>query len=209
MPDPILALDHLAVSCTALADGVAHVEALLGVPMAGGGQHPAFGTHNRLISLGPDEYLEVIAIDPAAPPPPRPRWFGLDAFTAHPCLTNWILRTGDLDAALDALGPEVGAPMALSRGEYRWRMAVPQDGALPFENRHPALMGWDGPHPAAALPDEGLRLTRLTVSHPRGDDLAARLTGAGGLDDPRIHFRVGASGLAAVISTPRGDRVLA
>jgi hypothetical protein len=36
------------------------------------------GTHNRLLKLGEGFYLELIAIDPQAPPPGRPRWFGLD-----------------------------------------------------------------------------------------------------------------------------------
>ena len=47
----------------------ADICALLGVPMAGGGKHPLMGTHNRLIGLG-DLYLEVISIDPDAPPRP-------------------------------------------------------------------------------------------------------------------------------------------
>ena len=41
-----------------------------------------WGTHNRVMAISsegiPDCYLEVIAIDPEAPEPGRPRWFGLD-----------------------------------------------------------------------------------------------------------------------------------
>ena len=36
------------------------------------------GTHNRLLGLGTNVYLEVIAIDTEAAPPARPRWFSLD-----------------------------------------------------------------------------------------------------------------------------------
>ena len=96
-------LDHLAVSAEGLAEGVQHIERLLGVPMAGGGQHGAMGTHNRLLSLG-DLYLEVIAVDPDAPAPGRPRWFDLDRFSGPPRLTNWIVATDRLDADL-AKGP--------------------------------------------------------------------------------------------------------
>ena len=35
-------------------------------PLESGGRHPHMGTHNRLLSLGPDLYLEVIAVDPDA-----------------------------------------------------------------------------------------------------------------------------------------------
>ena len=39
-------------------------EGALGATPAPGGHHPLMGTHNQLLSLGPGEYLEVIAIDP-------------------------------------------------------------------------------------------------------------------------------------------------
>ncbi len=71
-------LDHLAIVAPTLEEGVAYVEKTLGVPMAAGGKHPEMGTHNRLLRLGDDIYLEVIAVDPEAPRPERPRWFGLD-----------------------------------------------------------------------------------------------------------------------------------
>jgi hypothetical protein len=63
----MLTLDHIAVSTTALETGAAEVEAALGLPLAPGGQHAAMGTWNRLLSLGPEEYFELIAIEPGAP----------------------------------------------------------------------------------------------------------------------------------------------
>jgi hypothetical protein len=178
---------------------------MLGLEPGPGGQHPDFGTHNRLLSLGPDAYLEVIAIDPAAPAPGRARWFGLDGFTGPARLTNWILRSDDLEGDLARAHADAGAPMALSRADLRWRMAVPQAGALPFDNLHPALIQWDGPHPAPRLPDVGARLVALEVSHPQADALRACLPR---LDDPRISFHTGPAGLSAVIDTPTGKRRL-
>ena len=78
----MLAIDHIAVSAATLEDGSEWVEMALGVPLTGGGKHPHMGTHNRLLSLG-DLYLEVIAVDPAAPKPGYPRWFDLDHFAGH------------------------------------------------------------------------------------------------------------------------------
>ena len=46
-------LDHFALSASTLEEGVAAVEAALGVPLAGGGRHEKMGTHNRLLGLGP------------------------------------------------------------------------------------------------------------------------------------------------------------
>lgn len=200
----MLRLDHLAVSARPLDEGVARIEAALGVSMAGGGQHRAMGTHNRLLSLG-DLYLEVIAVNPAAPAPDRPRWFDLDRFTGPPRLTTWIIATDDMDSALAAGPAGWGTPLALARGDFRWQMAVPDDGRLPFDGTCPALIQWHGTlHPAAALPDRGLRLNRLTVSHPEAPALRAALR----LDDPRLHFVAGPPGLAAVIDTPRGPVIL-
>lgn len=201
----MLRLDHLAVSAARLEDGVAWVERLFGVAMAGGGQHAAMGTHNRLLGLG-DLYLEVIAVDPGAPPPGRARWFDLDRFTGPPRLTTWVVATDDLTAALAAGPSGWGAPMALARGDYRWQMAVPDDGRLPLDAVCPALIRWDGAlHPAPALPDHGLRLVSLTVRHPQAAQLAAALR----LADPRVVFAPGPPGLTAEIDTPRGARMLA
>lgn len=196
-----LRLDHLAVSASSLAEGVAWAEAALGVTFATGGEHPQMGTHNRLLGLG-DLYLEVIAINPAAPAPPHPRWFDLDHFTGPPRLTNWIVACDNLDTAL-AEGPEgCGRALPLARGDFRWRMAVPDSGRLPFDGYFPALIEWQGPaHPALRLPDSGLRLTRLDLTHPQAADLAGSL--AGKMIDPRVEMSTGPQkALRATFSTP-------
>lgn len=66
--------DHLVISAETLAGAAEPLAKLFGAEFAPGGQHPLMGTHNRLLSLGPGEYLELIAIDPEAPQPAQPRW---------------------------------------------------------------------------------------------------------------------------------------
>jgi hypothetical protein len=203
----MLRLDHLAIVAGRLEDGVAEVERSLGVTMAGGGKHPLMGTHNRLLGLG-DLYLEVIAIDPDAPAPTPPRWFDMDRFRGPPRLTNWVAGCVDLGAEV-ALGPEgIGHPMALQRSDFRWQMAVPDDGLLPFDGAFPALIQWEGiAHPARALPDHGLRLTRLEIAHPRAPALRTALVGR--LEDPRIVILdAPVVALRATIDTPLGPRRL-
>jgi hypothetical protein len=201
----MLRLDHLAVSAATLACGVAAVEAALGLPLGPGGQHPHMATHNRLLGLG-DVYLEVIAADPDAPAPAWPRWFDLDRFTGVPRLTNWIAACDDLVAALGAAPAGTGAAVDLARGDLRWRMAVPGNGCLPFDGAYPALIEWQGPHPATRLPDVGARLHRLEVAHPEAAALRAALAG---WSDPRVVIVPGAQkALRAEIATPHGMRAL-
>lgn len=203
----MLRIDHLAVVAARLEDGVAAVEDLLGVPMAGGGRHPLMSTHNRLLGLG-DLYLEVIAVDPEAPPPGRPRWFDMDGFSGAPRLTNWVAACDDIAAEV-ALGPKgIGEPIALARGDYRWQMAVPVDGRLPFDGAFPALIQWDSAlHPARALPETGLRLTALEIIHPQAQALRTAL--AGRLTEPRVIITEGPTpGFRATIDTPNGARIL-
>lgn len=202
----MLRFDHLAVSAQDLAEGAAWVENALGVPLAGGGQHPHMATHNRLLGLG-DLYLEVIAADPSAPQPHWPRWFDLDNFSGPPRLTNWVAGCENLTAALPLCPPNTGTPVSLQRGDYLWQMAVPPDGKLPFDGGFPALIQWQGPlHPARALPDHAIRLTRLEIAHPQAADLHAALSGL--IDDPRIVITTGAKALRASFATPHGTRVL-
>lgn len=202
----MLALDHLAVSAASLEEGANWVEMALGVAPTGGGKHSNMGTHNRLLSLG-DLYLEVIAIDPAAPKPTHPRWFDLDHFRGAPRLTNWICRTEDLDAALGSAPEGTGTATDLARGDYRWRFAVPPTGKLPFDDCFPALIQWQGDlHPAKTLRDHGIRLTRLEITHPHAPVLRTALAG---LVDPRIHVLLGpCHALRATFDTPDGPRVL-
>ncbi len=202
----MLELDHLAVSAERLEDGVEAIEATLGVALAGGGEHPLMGTHNRLLGLG-DLYLEVIAVNPAAPPPGRPRWFDLDHFSGLPRLTNWICRCEDLAAELALSPPGAGEIVALERGEFRWQMAIPADGRLPFDGAFPALISWQGAlHPAPLLPESGIRLRVLEIAHPEARALHEAL--APRIAEPRVVIVEGPRAIRATFSTPHGPRVL-
>lgn len=197
------ALDHIVINTQHLAAGTAQLEAALGVALQPGGQHAAMGTHNTLLSLGPDDYLEVIAIDPEGTAPDQPRWYDLDRFRGAPRLCHWAVRVPDLDAALSAAPPGLGTPWALRRGDLAWRMAVPADGTLPFAGLMPALLSWDSPHPAPKLVDRDVRLERLSLHSP--DAAALRSAISRLLDDPRITVLDAAEpALVAHLTTPSG-----
>ena len=164
-------LDHLVVAARTLEEGAAWVEARVGARPAGGGKHTAMGTHNRLLSLGPSAYLEVISIDPEAPAPGRPRWFSLDTpamaarIAAGPALIHWVARTDDIERDLRLWPGEDIDVLEMQRGDFRWRIAVPRDGLLRDEGTRPTLIQWLGESPAGVLPDAGIRLERLLLRH--------------------------------------------
>jgi len=201
-------LDHLVISAQSLPVGVARVEALLGVALSPGGEHPNMGTHNGLLSLGPGRYLEVISINPDAPAPDWPRWFDLDNFTGAPRLTNWVSRVNDMDTALAAAPAGTGRALPQTRGDLRWKMAVPEDGRLPFGGAFAGLIEWQGrAHPAQMLPDVGCRLNKLIITHPSADELRQSLQKMGDLPD--VEITPGPEiALKAIIETPNGAVVL-
>lgn len=205
-------IDHLVVGARSLDDGRRWAEALLGCPPGAAGSHPTMGTVNVLWSLGPC-YLEVIAIDPAAPHPGRPRWFGLDAADVQACLAlrprllTWVARPGMPLADAVARSPvPVGRIERHHRGDLFWHLSVPADGRPPLGGAMPGLIEWpEGvAPPPTRLPPTGLGLSRLTL--PAAPDLAQALQVLGlagcAVLDPA------AAGLSAEISTPRGGVVL-
>jgi hypothetical protein len=202
-----LTLDHLVLVASTLEIGVAHVEATLGVAMAGGGAHPGMATHNRLLRLG-DIYLEVLARDPSATPT-RARWFGLDdlRLDTRPSLHTFVLRSAAIDATLASM-PEVAGPaIAAQRGALRWRIGVPDNGHMPFDGAFPTIIEWpDGTGPVASMPDSGCRLASLEIRHPQATEIARIL--APQIRDDRIAFHDGPLRLQATIETKTGAKRL-
>ena len=179
----------------------------LGVKMAGGGMHKGYGTHNRLLSLGPETYLEVIAPNPEEPAPEHARMFDMDRFDAAPSLSAWVLRVKSASAAMALAPAGMGELLALSRGDFRWLFSFPPAGRLPFAGAFPALIEWRSLHPAPALPETGCRLERLEIQHPEAGQLGAALERL--LDEPRLRLRRAPEfSMRARIATPQGIRVL-
>lgn len=203
-------LDHLVIAAESLATAAVLAERFLGVPLSLGGKHPRMGTHNRLLRLGADAYLELVAVDPAAARPTHPRWFGLDdearrsTLRGGPRLVSWVARVEEPEAARD-LGFQVGPWERFERGDLSWRLTVREDGTLEADGVVPSLILWEGDaHPSTALPDVGCTLESLELSHPRAEEVQTALNLLG------LPHRCtpGPALLTAEIRTPGGLRVL-
>ncbi|GGD44616.1 VOC family protein [Sinisalibacter lacisalsi] len=200
-------IDHLVVTADRLSAANALVESELGLATAPGGADAAMGTHDRLLSLGPEDFVAALAIDPGAPAPAWARWFGLDRREGPARLSGWALRVPDLDAALAEAPEGIGDPVEVMRGACRGRISLPESGILPFDGIFPALVEWTGPMPAAGLDDHGARLVSLQIRHPRAGALGWALSMLS--SDDRLVVREGPVGLSALIHTPEGEKVLA
>lgn len=212
---PRAELDHLVVAAVTLADGIDYVAALTGVAPLPGGQHVAMGTHNALLRLADRTYLEVIAIDPAGAKPPRPRWFDLDdvalraELTEQPRLVHWVARTADIGRTAAACPIALGTALPFERGDYRWRITVPQDGKRPARGVVPALIQWDVPfHPADRLPASGVSIANFAATHS-DPGLVRTALAALGLEDALHVTYDRETRLAAMLRTPRGVVTLA
>jgi hypothetical protein len=205
-------LDHIAIVAPTLEAGCAHVRAALGVAPQPGGEHNRMGTHNRLLRLGESLYLEVIAPNPAAAKPPRPRWFDLDSLApnAAPRLGAWVARTSDIHTALTAADESLGRVEPMRRGVLEWLISIPADGSLPLGGAAPALIEWHtDTHPALKLDDMGLALVKLEIHHPEPARIE-RLLRALKIDGPVevVSEPSAAARLVAHIQTPQGLRKL-
>ena len=210
-------LDHLVVAAESLPQGAAFLRDLLGVEIPPGGRHATMATHNLLMQLGNDCYLEVIAIDPGAEPPPRPRWFDLDrrdmraALSGGPRLITWVMNTPDIAGVVERAGFDIGTPTALGRDGLEWEIALTGDGRLLAGGLLPYCIQWhSSPHPSRAMADPGCRLQKLTAHHNRPDWIVSRLTALGAASLVEIEAIPDSESphLTAIIETPQGSVTL-
>lgn len=190
-------VDHLIWTVPDLRWGMSEIERRLGVRPVEGGRHPDYGTHNALAALGPETYLEIMAVDPDLPRPARGRLFAMDDLD-EPRLAAWVLRCEEIDArvARAATGGVVLGPVASGSRErpdgsvVSWKISDPyaprMGGVVPF------LIAWgDTAHPARSAPAAGT-LTGLRLEHPEPEaaQRALGLLGVGLAVDPGPRARL-------------------
>ncbi len=213
-----LEFDHIVFACASLAQGEAYIQSALGVPAQTGGQHIRLGTHNILLSLGPECFLELIAIDPNGNVPFQPRWFGLDDPTLQaqivltPKLVHWVARCGGAPDEIERCNKPVqgwlGPVHSMQRGDFNWRITIPELGTPALGGLVPTLIQWDVPEPPfKKLIDRGVRLTRLQAITDRHAEVSQALQWMG------AHSLIelapgGGNHLIATFSTPSGERVI-
>jgi hypothetical protein len=211
------AIDHLVLAARSLDEGSRFVFDTLGVRPQEGGEHATQGTHNRVLRLGDACYLEVIAINPDAPKPPRPRWFELDTegmrekLEGRPRLITWAVRTDQIEELARRCPRPLGEITPMRRGDLQWRLTLTEDGHLPGAGLVPFLIQWSTPpHPAERMDDQGRSLESLEGFHPRPETVLPAIE-ALGMDRLFSVSRLPSGStpsLAARIRTPAGLKTL-
>jgi hypothetical protein len=209
-------LDHIIIGAASLEQGAAFIRERLGVEIGSGGKHPDMGTHNRLMRLGETAFLEVISIDPDAPPPTRPRWFKLDDPAMRSCLAecprllSWAVRSPDVVAAAKLASYDPGEVLSLRRDALTWRLTVPAEGRIPGDGVLPHIIQWDdGLRPWERMAERDCRLKELVITHPRPEDVEIRLQSIGAMGTIPLHVKQGPEPrLAASIGTAGGTIVV-
>lgn len=210
-------LDHLVIGAASLEEGARYISETLGVDIPRGGEHSRMGTHNLLMRLGDGVYLEVIAVNPTAAAPNRPRWFGLDdpyvraVLVQGPRLLTWVVRVGGIGEyrGLPYLGASVFERM--SRDDLEWWISVSCDGGLYANGLLPLVIEWESEnHPSLSMVDQGCRLRSLDLYHPNPPWLVSQLTPLQLQEPPKVHGIAVTKHpyLAVTLDTPQGARVL-
>ncbi len=210
-------LDHLVLGTSNLAKGAAWLERFFGTTLSPVGSHARMGTHNRLLSLGPSCYLELIAIDPAGQTPFMKRWFGLDTpdvrerIATKPRLLGWVARTTDIESLTAKTAGLLGNVHAMERNNFKWRITIPDDGYPVEAGLIPNLIQWDSPaHPCERLPDLGCRFEWMEAAHPNPAKVAYLLNELGVANAMKVTPTPPYSGMTmcAYIRTPDGVKTL-
>jgi len=178
-----------------------------------GGVHRQMGTHNHLMRLGKDVFLEVIAVNPDGDRPPGPRWYGLDdpfvraQIQRQPTLLTWVVNTTSIHDLIRGATLSFGKPERIRRGALSWDFGVTDDGRMIAGGMLPHVIQWHTDlHPASQMADRGCRIHKLEIHHPFPRWIEAALTSIGALDLVTIQPlpKNALPGLAADIETPKG-----
>jgi hypothetical protein len=199
-------IDHFVLGVADLEHGVRFFAAATGVKPAAGGRHPALGTHNALISLGPRQYLEILAPDPTQDGV-------VDALAvlpqlASPALIKWAAATDNADRARELLldhgfrvdAVESGSRTRTDGRELHWRQA----GFLASSGLEtPFVIEWGKTslHPGDDSP-AGCTVASFTLRSPQAEALADLCAA---LETPLLIEDSAVAGMELVLDTPRGQ----
>jgi len=166
-------IDHIVIGAENLISGTKYIEKKLDTKLFQGGEHKFMATHNKLLKLQKEIYLEVISSNPNVSAPSHPRWFSLDKLKTKKQLKKspkslcWILAVDNIKEAVENCGYYPGKIFQLSRDKLKWKVTLPNNGELIENGVLPFLIEWPkNIHPSNNLNKSNIVLNKISLFHP-------------------------------------------
>ena len=147
-------LDHIVFGAFTLEEGTEFVENILQANLSDIGYHKDMGTHNRVIRISDEIYLEVVAIDPKIRNLKNRKWFNLDnsnlqlKLKKSPQIIGYVIEKKDIK-----ISKYYDPFFEASRANYRWQFAMPTyknkflDSEIVETGIIPSLISWKSEKP--------------------------------------------------------------
>ena len=206
-------IDHIVIGAANLISGTNILETKLGNKFSPGGEHQIMGTHNKLLKLQSDIYLEVIANNPNVDKPSRRRWFSLDEARTKekikhsPRVLCWVLEVDSIENTVKKCGYKPGEILQISRGELTWKITVPSNGGLADHGVLPTLIEWpNDQHPSKKLTNSKISLTKLSLFHPEPNKIKNIISNL--IESDLIRVSEGFPKIELILTTQNGKVVI-
>ena len=206
-------IDHIVIGAANLISGTNILETKLRTKFSPGGEHQIMGTHNNLLKLQSDIYLEVIANNPNVDKPSHQRWFSLDEARTKekikhsPRALCWVLEVDNIEDTVKKCGYNPGEILQVSRGELTWKITVPSNGRLADNGVLPALIEWPSDqHPSKKLTNSKVSINELSLFHPESykiKDIISNL-----IESDLIRISEGLPKIELILTTQNGKVVI-
>ncbi len=163
-------LDHVVLGATTLEEGTDFVENILQTKLSDIGYHKDMGTHNRVIKISNQVYLEVVAIDPKINDLKNRKWFNLDnsnlqlKLKKSPQIIGYVIENNN-----KILFKYYDPFFEASRANYRWQFAMPSynnnnlDIEIVETGIIPSIITWEKDKPIYQMEKNQFELVRLEI----------------------------------------------
>jgi len=206
-------IDHVVIGAANLVSGTDILETKLSTKFSPGGEHQIMGTHNNLLKLQSDIYLEVIANNQNADKPSRQRWFSLDESSIRdkikhsPRALCWVLEVDDIENTVKKCGYNPGEILQLSRDDLTWKVTIPSDGKLLENGVLPFLIEWPSDqHPSKKLTNSKVSINKIRLFHPEPYKIKNIISNL--IESDLIHVSEGLPKIELNLTTQNGKVVI-
>ncbi len=164
-------LDHIVFGAYTLEEGTDFIEKKLKVSLSDIGYHKEMGTHNRVIRISEEVYLEVIAINPKIKNLKNKVWFNLD----NPCLQSKLKKSPQIIGYVIEYNDKkllkyYDPFFESSRASYKWCFAMPNskinflDSNIIESGILPSLISWKSKKPINEMKKNHFELINFNIT---------------------------------------------